>query len=247
MALYFNINYELSPEQALERIDRQIRSGNPDYVCVADGNILQMVHNDQEYREIVNDGLFSICDSSWVPLFLKRIYGLKVPQYCGSQIFEDIVKSGRYKMFFLGTSDEILIPLRNNLAGRYDARIAQMQFVSLPFREAEEFDYPAIAEMINSEAPDIIWVALGAPKQERFMKYLTPYLSRGVQIAVGAVFKFYCGKAEKRAPKWMVRCHLEFLYRIFQDPKKQLMRCHNILVSLPFIIIGELRRKRNNR
>lgn len=243
MADYFHITYELSPERALERIDRQILSGDVGYVCVADGNILQMVHKDEAYRAVVNGGMFSICDSSWVPVFLKMIYGMKVPQYCGSQIFEDIVKSKRYRMYFLGTSDEILDSLKQNLSEKWDGRIAQMQFVPLPFREAEKFDYSAIAERINADSPDIIWVALGAPKQECFMHYLQPYLKKGVMIAVGAVFKFYGGAEEKRAPKWMIKCHIEFIYRIFQDPKKQLIRCRNILVSLPSIIFGEVRRK----
>ena len=96
--------------------------------------------------------------------------------------------------------------------------------------------------MEESEA-DIIWVALGAPKQEIFMSKLKPHLKRGVMIAVGAAFKFHCGIDEKRAPQWMLKVHLEWVYRIMRSPKKQLKRCSMIILTLPRLLIEEWRRK----
>ena len=111
------------------------------------------------------------------------------------------------------------------------------------------FDYKEIAEVIEEDKADIIWVALGAPKQEIFMSKLKPYLKHGVMIAVGAAFKFYSGIDVKRAPEWMVKNHLEFVYRIFCEPKKQLKRCGWIVITLPMLLISEWRRKKkhNNR
>ncbi len=242
MAEYFNINYEFSPQKVWERIGRQIESGNPAYICGADGNILQMVHKDAEYRGVINGSMFSICDSSWVPVYLKKLYGMDVQQYCGSQIFEDALKQKKYRMFFMGTSDAILQPLKQNLTEKYDARIDEMTFYELPFCNADDFDYNAIAEVVNRDSPDIIWVALGAPKQEIFISRLKPYLKSGVMIAVGAVFKFYSGVGEKRAPAWMVRNHIEFVYRIFSEPRKQLQRCWAIATTLPSILAEERRK-----
>lgn len=251
MSDYFNINYELSPSCALERIDNAVNGRNEsqftgekaDYVCVADGNILQMVHRNQDYRAVVNGGLFSICDSSWVPVFLKWIYGIRVPQYCGSQIFDDILSLNRYRMYFLGTSRSVLDSLKERLASEYDGEIASMEFVDLPFCNVDEFDYPSIARAINQDHPQIIWVALGAPKQELFMSRLKPLLDDGVMIAVGAVFKFYSSISEKRAPQWMIRHHLEFMYRIFSEPGKQISRCWSIITALPSVLLTEWRRK----
>lgn len=76
------------------------------------------------------------------------------------------------------------------------------------------------------------------------MSKLKPYLKRGVMIAVGAAFKFYSGQDEKRAPKWMLDAHMEFVYRIFCDPKKQLKRCGWIVVTLPKLLYQEWKRKR---
>ena len=98
--------------------------------------------------------------------------------------------------------------------------------------------------MVYGDGGDIIWVALGAPKQEIFMSKLKPFLKRGVMIAVGAAFKFYSGLEEKRAPEWMVKHHLEFVYRIFSEPKKQLKRCSWIIITLPGLLLGEWKRKR---
>ena len=226
-----------------EGIAQRIAEKGTGYVCVADANILQQVHNDLNYRKVVEGAMFSICDSSWVPVFLKWIYGIDRSQYCGSMIFKDLIEMKRYRHLFIGTSTRVLNALKDNLMVM-DPAIKGMTFYEPPFCDVEDFDYPAIAEMINRDNPDIIWVALGAPKQEIFMSKLQPYLKRGVQIAVGAAFKFYSGLDEKRAPAWMRRSKLEFLYRIYAEPKKQFARCKQIVLTLPGIIREESRRKR---
>jgi N-acetylglucosaminyldiphosphoundecaprenol N-acetyl-beta-D-mannosaminyltransferase len=240
---YFHINYEFNPLVVQEGIAQRIAEKGTGYVCVADANILQQVHNDLNYRKVVEGAMFSICDSSWVPVFLKWIYGIDRSQYCGSMIFKDLIEMKRYRHLFIGTSTRVLNALKDNLMVM-DPAIKGMTFYEPPFCDVEDFDYPAIAEMINRDNPDIIWVALGAPKQEIFMSKLQPYLKRGVQIAVGAAFKFYSGLDEKRAPAWMRRSKLEFLYRIYAEPKKQFARCKQIVLTLPGIIREESRRKR---
>lgn len=247
MNTYFNINYEFDRQIIWNKIDEQLQKEGAQYICVADGNILQMVHRDLAYREIVNGSLFSICDSSWVPVFLKRLYGVEYQQYCGSQIFEDLTGKKQYRQFFIGTSETILSGLRTELLKK-DPSVSDMMFFAPPFCKVEEFDYPSIAEMINKDNPDIIWVALGAPKQENFMHRLQPFLRRGVMIGVGAVFNFYCGleNAPKRAPQWMIDHHLEFVYRVFSEPQKQLQRCRQIIGTLPKIYIEEKRKIMNS-
>lgn len=146
-------------------------------------------------------------------------------------------------MFFMGTSQGTLQGLSYHLS-QIDERINGMTFYELPFCNVEDFDYPGIARMIDEDGADIIWVALGAPKQEIFMSRLKPYLKRGVMIAVGAAFKFYSGTDVKRAPHWMVKMHLEFAYRIFSEPKKQLKRCAWIVYTLPGLLYREWRKKK---
>ena len=188
--------------------------------------------------------MFAICDSSWVPLYLKSIYGVKYEQYCGSEIFKDIVSSRKYRMIFMGTHQTTLDALQQELM-TMNPDVANMKFVELPFIDVDGFDYQEIAQMIKEDGAKIIWVALGAPKQERFMNKLLPYLESGVMLGVGAVFKFYSGTDESRCPKWIQKNHLEFVYRIIQDPKKQLKRCFWIVATLPKLYLEEVKRKRS--
>lgn len=243
MQTYFNIRYEFDRSEVHRAIARKIQSGESGYICVADGVIVTAVQRDAAYRGVVDGSMFAICDSGFVPLYLRWIYGKRYEQYCGAQIFQDIVRSGNYRMCFLGTSHETLCGLRRTLTA-WNPKVAGMLFMDLPYRRVEDFDYPAIARMVEEDGADIIWVALGAPKQEVFMSLLRPHLRRGVMIAVGAVFKFYSGTDERRAPEWMVRMHMEFVFRILSEPKKQLRRCWGILTTLPSLLYGEWRRKR---
>lgn len=246
MQTYFNINYEFDKSVVKQTVDKYISIKQTGYICVADGVILDHVNKDPEYKDVVSGSIFSICDSSYVPLYIKWIYGIRYQQYCGSQIFMDLIKAKKYRMFFMGTSQDILDGLKANLV-KIDTRINEMTFYELPFCTVDEFDYSRIAEMVDKDGADIIWVALGAPKQEIFMSRLKPHLKSGVMIAVGAAFKFFSGVEAKRAPEWMVKMHLEFVYRLFREPKKQIRRCWGIVSSLPSLLVQENNRKKLNQ
>lgn len=243
MESYFGIRYEFERGRVREAIAERLERPGSDYICVADGVILNTANRREDYREAVNGGMFSICDSSYVPLYVKWIYGVRYGQYCGSEIFMDVVASRRYRMIFLGTQQPVLDGLRRTLM-KVNPDVEGMRFVELPFRRVEDFDYEYIARMVEEDGADIVWVALGAPKQEFFMSRLKPHLSHGVMIAVGAAFKFFSGVEAQRAPQWMVRHHLEFVYRISREPRKQLRRCFDIVRTLPGLLYGEWRRKR---
>lgn len=239
---YFNIRYEFDKEQVWNRIDEQVLSNESAYICVADGVVVDNVQRDLKYRNTVNGSMFAICDSGWVPVYLRWIYGIDRKQYCGPMIFKDLVAQGKHRMIFMGTNQKTLDSLQQELA-KMNPDVMGMTFYELPFKTVDEFDYPAIAKIIEEDNADIVWVALGAPKQDFFMSLLKPHLKRGVMIGVGAAFNFYSGMGEKRAPEWVTRMHLEFIYRIMQSPKKQLKRCWGIITSLPVMLYQEWRRK----
>ena len=108
MENYFNIRYEFDKRAVLQAIDEALLLGKPGYICVSDGVILSTVNRDPDYRQVVDGAMFSICDSGYVPLYLRWIYGIERHQYCGSEIFMDIVHMKRYKMAFLGTTQATL-------------------------------------------------------------------------------------------------------------------------------------------
>ena len=114
-------------------------------------------------------------------------------------------------------------------------------FYSPPYLDVEDFNYKEIGNLINSTFADIIWVGLGAPKQEIFTHRLLPHLNKGVVIAVGAAFNFFSGIDEyKRAPIIMRKYHLEWLFRSFQEPRKIIKRQLMCLIYLPIIIFQEI-------
>ena len=197
-------------------------------------------------KKVLDKADIVTCDSGWVPLFLKLIYGINREQLSGSELFSSVLHTKKYKMMFLGTSNSILKPLRENIS-KIDPKILDMPFLSLPFRNVEDFDYKEIANSINEENPDIIWVALGMPKQEIFIYNLNPYLNRGVCIGIGAAFKFFSGlSGHRRAPQWMIKCKIEWIHRIFSEPKKQIGRCWLIFKTVPRLLYQEYRKKRKN-
>jgi N-acetylglucosaminyldiphosphoundecaprenol N-acetyl-beta-D-mannosaminyltransferase len=241
---YFGISYEFDKTVVFDTIDCLVQSGHKGYVCVADGVTLSMSQNYPLLREILDEADIVTCDSGWVPLFLKWIYGIKREQLSGSELFSSILHKKKYKMMFLGTSNAILKPLRENIS-KIDHRILDMPFSSLPFRAVEDFNYKEIANSINIENPDIIWVALGMPKQEIFMYNLKPHLNRGVCIGVGAAFKFFSGlSGHRRAPQWMIKCKIEWIHRIFSEPKKQIGRCWLIFKTFPRLFCSEYKIKK---
>jgi N-acetylglucosaminyldiphosphoundecaprenol N-acetyl-beta-D-mannosaminyltransferase len=242
METYFNINFEFDKKVIFAKIDESIKLLNPSYICVCDGVVLSKANSDRSYLNIINTSIFSICDSSYIPIYLKWIYGIERSQYSGSDIFVDIIKMQKYRMLFMGTSMEILYSLKENLS-QLDKQINQMTFYELPFCNLNDFNYASIAKDMEQAHAEIIWIALGAPKQEIFMNNLMPYLKKGVMIAVGAVFKFHANSSIKRAPQWMINLHLEFFYRLLNEPKKQLKRCAYIIQHLPLLLYLEWKRK----
>jgi len=244
MEEYFGIKYTFGKDAIHSKIESMLDSDQKGYVCVADGVTLSMSQKNKELKKVLDESSFTVCDSGWVPLYLRLLYGIEREQYCGSDFLIDIVKAKKYRIMFLGASNSTLDALQKNLSKKNE-QVVSMSFASLPFLDVKEFDYPKIAEDIKNDNPDIIFVSLGMPKQEYFMHLLLPYLEKGILIGVGAAFKFHSGLLnQKRAPQWMIKAKIEWIHRIFSEPKKQIKRCSLIIFSMPFIYLKEYKKKK---
>lgn len=239
-ALYFGIQCEFDHSLVLERIEEYAASHKRGYVIALDGNNFSLAQNDSRHRDLINAAIVTHCDSSWLPIFINKIHKTNYSNYYSADLFFELIRKKQYRHFFLGSNQRVLDSLRQSLE-QYAPAIATMQFMELPFVEVQSFEYEKIAETINRDKPDMIWVSLGCPKQEQFMQRLLPYLSQGIMFGSGALFNFYCGLDDvpQRAPRWMIQHHLEFVYRIFSEPKKQIPRCVRIIRTLPKSIIQE--------
>jgi N-acetylglucosaminyldiphosphoundecaprenol N-acetyl-beta-D-mannosaminyltransferase len=236
---YFNVKLEFDKEKFDRTIFNAIENGITGYSCSVESNNLTVANKNPAFLEVLNGALVNNCDGSVLAKILAWIHKEPLDSYIGADIFMKYVRMCRFRQFFLGNTEEVLTGLRNNLS-KIDPKIADMHFETLPFRNVEDFDYVGIAQMINDDNPDIIWVSLGAPKQEMFMARLKPFLRRGVMFGYGAIFNFNAGVGDvKRAPKWMLALRLEWLHRALEQPKKNIPRYWNFIKILPKLIINE--------
>ena len=238
----FNINFLFNKNMILKQVDTLISEKKVGYICAVNANIVVMANKDQDYLNIVNSSVFNICDGTNVAMLASKIINKKLQSYPGPDFFLDTIKSKKYKSFFFGSTEELLTSLQKKLQ-KYDKNITDMKFYSPPFVPLDEFDYEGIALMIEDNAPDIIWVSLGAPKQEEFMYRLQPFLRKGVMVGVGAAFTFNGDKKIKRAPTIFRNLNIEWLYRVVKDPKKILPRLIKQFIYLPLIYLKEKQKK----
>ena len=137
------------------------------------------------------------------------------------EIFELSDKEKNYRHYFYGSTPQTLEKLESELKRRYpNLKIAGMY--SPPFRKLTQEEDIEVVERINKTKPDFVWIGLGAPKQEIWMAKHQG-LVKGLMLGVGAGFDYHAGN-RKRAPQWMQRMNLEWLYRLLQDPKRLFKR-----------------------
>jgi N-acetylglucosaminyldiphosphoundecaprenol N-acetyl-beta-D-mannosaminyltransferase len=91
--------------------------------------------------------------------------------------------------------------------------------LSPPFRPLTDADLASLAAEVNAARPDVVWVGLGAPKQELFMQRARPLLEAPVLAGIGAVFDFASG-TKPRAPRWMQKSGLEWTHRLASEPRR---------------------------
>lgn len=133
-------------------------------------------------------------------------------------IFEESIKQGKTHYFYGGKDDNVLKMLIENLKRDYpDINIVGMY--SPPFRPLSEEEDVAICAEINKSHPDFLWVGIGAPKQEMWMWRHQEKIQGTIMLGVGAGFDFFAGTLDK-APKWMEESSLEWLYRLWKEPKR---------------------------
>ena len=242
MKKYFDIYIEFDKNKIVKKINDCIQQNLKGYVCIVDGNVLATTYKQKEYQDIINGALVNTCDGSSIALLAGTIHKSKFETYTGPDIFSKYVKEN-YKQYFLGNTDENLLRLKNRFVDLgYNTN--NYKFVSLPYKKVEDFDYETIAKEVQLFSPDIIWVSLGAPKQEIFISKLYPYLDKGVLFAIGAAFNLFLGDDKnKRAPKLMRKMKLEWLFRVLQEPERVGKRALSYLIILPKLIIQEIKNK----
>ena len=154
------------------------------------------------------------------------------------QEFFNITKKEDLSNYFYGDTEETLLALNKKLLSNFpDLKIAGSY--PPPFRELTKEEDEKIVEKINQAKPDVLWVALGLPKQEKWIFEHKDKLKVPVVIGVGAAFKFLSGKV-KRAPIWVGNLGFEWLWRLSHEPKTTWKRVSIDMPIFFWMIIKDL-------
>ena len=238
----FNIRIEFEPQVLRDTIERHIKEKEKAYVCVVDANVITIAQKDLQYREIVKNSTINTCDGSSIAKMVNKIYGTDYHAYNGPEVFEYYIERP-YKHVLVGNTIAKVEQIKAFVKQKgFDV---DLQHVDVPFVPVEAFDYAAIAGQINELKPDIVWVSLGAPKQEKFIANIFPYVEQGVFFGIGAAFNFYTGDLHNNK-KEVGGLRFIWLERIFKEPKKQLKRVGGYLLAMPKMYLEE-RKKAKGR
>lgn len=208
----------------VEYLQRNLMDIKGDYICVSNVHTTVTSYDDSSYCEIQNGGLMAIPDGGPLSNIGRKRGHQKMERTTGPNLMGEIFQISAerdYRHYFYGSTEETLGVLKKKLKEKYPG-IQIVGMYSPPFCALTQEEDMQIIRRINAAKADFVWVGLGAPKQERWMSEHQGKID-GVMIGVGAGFDYYAGNI-KRAPMWMQKSNLEWLYRLIQDPKRLFKR-----------------------
>jgi N-acetylglucosaminyldiphosphoundecaprenol N-acetyl-beta-D-mannosaminyltransferase len=205
--------------QAILAAARERRKG---YVCVTGVHGITEAQNDGAFRQILNRSFLNTTDGMplvWLAKhhvgssFIERVYGPDLML----EIFE-ATRDGSVSHFFYGGAPGVA----ENLKAKLEARFQGVRIVGTycpPFRPLNAEEEAGLAAKVRETKPDLMWIGLSTPKQERFMSEYLPRLDVTVMLGVGAAFDFHSGRV-RQAPRWIQRSGFEWLYRLCSQPRR---------------------------
>jgi N-acetylglucosaminyldiphosphoundecaprenol N-acetyl-beta-D-mannosaminyltransferase len=227
-------------QAAVRELGRWIDEGAHHYVCVTGVHSVMESQADPELRAIHNgsgltvpDGMPMVWAGHWAGFKdMSRVPG---PDLMPAAFAAGVAPG--WKHFLYGGAEGVT----ELLAARLAERVPGAEIVGTycpPFRALTETEEDEVVAMLNESGADIVWVGLGAPKQERWMHRMMPRLTAHAVLGVGAAFDFNAGLLP-RAPRFMQRLGLEWLYRLLREPRRLARR---YLGNNPRFIFNIIRR-----
>jgi N-acetylglucosaminyldiphosphoundecaprenol N-acetyl-beta-D-mannosaminyltransferase len=215
-----------SYDEAMDVMDGMIARREPGYLCAVAVHAVMVSQQDAEMRAAVTGSTLTVPDGMplvWAANALgeqlrNRVYGPELMhRYCAR-----CAEQGHRVWLYGGRDQGSLMQLALNLR-RLHRGIDVVGGYSPPFRALSGDEEDTIAAQINEARPDVVWVGIGVPKQEKWMARMRDRLEVPVMCGVGAAFDFHAGRVSQ-APPWMQERGLEWIYRIAQEPRRLLPR-----------------------
>jgi len=179
------------------------------------------IQTDEDFNKALQYSDVLLPDGISVVWAMRMLTGEKLQKIAGIDLFQyemERVNDLGGTCFFLGSSDETLQKIRKRAAKEYPN--IQVHTYSPPYKsEFNEEDNRLMIDKVNAVKPDVLFVGMTAPKQEKWAYQNFDELQSGHVCCVGAVFDFYAGTV-KRAPHWMIQIGLEWSYRFIREPRR---------------------------
>lgn len=228
----------LNLQTALEAMAAAVRDRRKGYICVTGVHGVMEAQADAEFKRILNDAF--LCTPDGMPMvWAGKLAGHReMTRVYGPDLMLDVCawsETSGAKHFFYGGAQGVA----ELLAQRLKAKFPKLQVVGTctpPFRKLNAEEEGDLQAQIRAAQPDILWVGLSTPKQEKFMAEYLAKLDVTLMVGVGAAFDFHAGRVSQ-APRWMQRSGLEWFYRLCCEPRRLWKRYlrNNPLFILKFL------------
>jgi N-acetylglucosaminyldiphosphoundecaprenol N-acetyl-beta-D-mannosaminyltransferase len=231
----------ITMEQALAEITRWIETREQHYVCVTGVHGVMESQRDPELRRIHNRSGLTTPDGIPMVWAGRHAGATHMERVCGPDLMLAVCSLAAergWPSYFYGSAEGVAKRLAVRLTARFPGlRVAG--WISPPFRSLTPDEDRLVVQKINSDQPDLVWVGLSTPKQERWMAAHVGRLRAPVLLGVGAAFDLHAGLM-RQAPPWMQRSGLEWLYRLYREPRRLWRR---YLRNNPAFVLAILRRR----
>jgi len=235
-------------DHALDVLDQWITFGGRQYVCVTGVHGVMESRRDEALQKIHNDAGLVVPDGMPLVWWSKARGHAAAGRVCGPDLMlaccERSMTTG-YRHFFYGGADGVASLLARGLEKRFPGLVIAGTYTP-PFRPLTPDEDADVVRRINDAAPDIVWVGLSTPKQERWMADHLHRIDAPVMIGVGAAFDFHAG-LKKRAPLWLQQTGFEWLFRLATEPRRLWKRYLTNNPAFVALALGELWRAYGSR
>ena len=215
---------------------------------VANSYSLVLAHKDSEFTEICETADIVFADGLPV-VWASKLLGDIIPERITGPdfmwAFSEVCAQKGYKVFLLGSEEPHLTQLKVNLEKKFPG-IQIVGKYSPPFGNWSDEENEKIVTMINITETDLVWVGIGSPTQDKWINTYKNRIHAKIAFGVGAAFDFHSGRI-KRAPCWMQKIGLEWLYRLSQNPKRLWKRYLIGNMQFIWIVVKEIINFRINK
>lgn len=231
----------LEREECINQICKWIESGEKGrYLVCSNPHSLEIARTDRLFTAAIREADIVTPDGVGMLIASIILGGRICKRITGSGIFRELSRAlnqeGNYRYFFLGSTEENLNLLQDKMQKDFPNIVIAGTY-SPPFKpELSPEESRFIVEAINRAEPDVLWVGMTAPKQEKWINQHKDKLNVSFIGAVGAVFDFYSGTVRRSYP-WFLEHGLEWLPRLIQEPRRLWNR---MFVSAPLFLMRVL-------